>query len=144
MKHFLPFLFLFPFPALGSGQNTPHADDLYKKAMHMKDSVQRVNTGNYSPVIKALREVLSIDSNYYDAAFEIGLLYFIAKNMQAAKNEFERVVRLHPSHDKALTFLGIINYGWGDEQKGCGYFHKAMQLGKKEAADYSKQYCDHY
>lgn len=109
----------------------------------MLDSIDASGGGNYGPVVNTLRAALSLDSTYYEASYQIGILYFKAKNYEAAIKEFERTIQLHPSHDKAMVYLGILYYALVDEQKACSFFHKAIQLGNKEAGEYAKRYCNY-
>lgn len=53
-------------------------------------------------------------------------VFFKQKNYTAARNAYEKVLKLHPEYSKLITYIGQTYHAQGDEKKAIEHFKKAI------------------
>ena len=125
-------------------------DKIYDKA------IRSYSQRTYTESIDLLNDVISIEPNYIDAYFVLGLIYIKENrmNLKVARENFTRVIELCPMYDVyAYYHLSRIAYGARDYQPAYDYinvFLEDVDLIKSDAdyeeavrlLDFSKFYVD--
>lgn len=126
MKRGFPLLILFFFGYIGSetlmAQNTNRVTSLYEKAR--TEAFQK----KYDVARKDCEQILSIDSNYYDARVLLGRIYSWQKNYTKAGEELNKVLDARPKYYDALSAYVDVLWWKGESQKALTWVNKALMF----------------
>lgn len=75
---------------------------LYQRASH------EIETRNFTQAIVTLRSVVEADPKDYPAWTDLGMVYFIQKDFEAAENSYTSAIQAKPDHVTALVNLGRV------------------------------------
>lgn len=75
--------------------------------------------GRSEEAINEYKTSIQIDSNQEDAQYNMGVLYYNKGEFEHARKAFDRVIKINPQNQKALTF--IENLGDPEMLKSSGY-----------------------
>lgn len=88
------------------------ATDNYKRssqtrALYQKAS-QEIESKNFSQAVVTLRSVVEADPKDFPAWTDLGMVYFIQKDLEAAENSYSSAINAKPDHISALVSLGRV------------------------------------
>ena len=99
----------------GSGATTGgtvSAADAYKRTSQNRALFQKANqeidTKNFSQAVTTLRSLVESDPRDYFAWSNLGMVYFIQKDLEAAENSYTSALSAKPDHVPALMNLGRV------------------------------------
>ena len=86
--------------------------DDYKRTNQNRALYQRasneINSKNFTQAIATLRAVVEADPKDYPAWTDLGMVYFLQKDLEAAENSYTSAVQAKPDHLAALVSLGRV------------------------------------
>jgi tetratricopeptide (TPR) repeat protein len=96
----------------GSGGAVVSAADMYdrseaNKLLYQK-SAKEIESKNYPQAIATLRELVSSDPGDFPAWANLGMLYFLQKDLEAAENSYKSALSAKSSYFTALLSLGRV------------------------------------
>ena len=90
---------------------------------------------------KMFREAVEIystaGSNSPVIANKIGIAYHQMMEMELARRNYERAVKLDPKYSEAVNNLGTIYYARKNYRKAVSYYNRALKLKPNSASIYS-------
>lgn len=95
---------------------------------HYKRALQMVKAAEYEAAIKELKTALSLNAQYYDAQYELGVVYQIVGKFDDAKRVYEELVDKRPNLLAAHVSLGSVYSQLKDDQKAEEEFKKAIAI----------------
>jgi Tfp pilus assembly protein PilF len=81
---------------------SPANKSIYEKATHEIEAKQ------YADAVATLRQLVSADPNDYQAWSDLGMLYFLQKDLEAAENSFASATSVKSTYFNALLNLGRV------------------------------------
>jgi tetratricopeptide (TPR) repeat protein len=97
------------------------------KTLHQK-SIQQIEQKNYDEAIADLRELVTLDPKDYPAWFELGVVYFIRKEYEAAEKCFVSSSIAQPTYLPATFNLGRVRLARKNFEGAIDAFEKAVKL----------------
>ena len=88
----------------------------------------RSSNGNLGKAKELLTKALEVKSDYVDARFELGRLYYNQEQYDEAIEQFEIAVQLFPDHSNSIYSLGLAYQKKGDNAKALEMFKKVLEL----------------
>ncbi len=73
-------------------------------------------------------KAITLKTDYVDALFQLGILYFNNNQTDEAINQFEKIVNLTPNYSNALYSLGLAYAKKGEKEKAIQYLEMVLQL----------------
>ena len=102
------------------------------KTLHAR-SIQEIEQKNYVEAIASLRELVTLDPKDYPAWFELGVVYFIRKEYEAAEKCFVSSVIAQPSYLPATFNLGRVRLARKNFEGAIDAFEKSVKLNSRYA-----------
>jgi len=93
---------------------------------HLATTLQ--SEGKIQEAIKEMEEARRLAYSDAGVAFQLGLLYYQAKEYKKAQSEFERAVSINPNYSNAFYFLGLLYDKQGEKSKAISAFEKVAKL----------------
>jgi tetratricopeptide (TPR) repeat protein len=113
------------------------AADLYNrtgsnKALYQK-SAKEIESKNYPQAIITLRDLVAADPNDFPAWCDLGMLYFIQKDYEAAENSYAKAVAAKPEYFPALFNLGKVQLARKNYEQAIASLEAALKVEPKSA-----------
>jgi len=105
--------------------NQNHA--LYERAAH------EISGKNFTQAIATLRSVVEADPKDYPAWTDLGMVYFIQKDLEAAENSYNSAVQAKPDHVAALVNLGRVRLARKNNEGAIEPLEAALKADPKSA-----------
>ncbi|NTW31809.1 MAG: tetratricopeptide repeat protein [Bacteroidetes bacterium] len=119
-------------------QDTTAMLKLYNKTINLVPNEQSayLNLANYkfnklknsTAALKDFDLIIKKDSNYIDAYFNRGIVYFNIKNYNAASKDFERAAKLKPNYLEAHFNIGLAKSNLGDMRGAIAKYSRAIEI----------------
>lgn len=111
-----------------------------KKETPVSQAIQRsrelIRSQKFAEACQQLQKLLEDDPKEEDVLELLGIANFFQKKLEAARECFERLTRLNPSHTKAWVNLGAILNRQGEFKKATEVLRRALQRDRKCAEAY--------
>lgn len=95
-----------------------------------------VREQKFPVAIKHLQILLERDAENEDVLELLGLAQFLSKDLEGARDTFEELTRVNPSHIKAWVNLGAVHNRMGDHRKAVDVLRRTLQKDRKCAEAY--------
>ena len=102
----------------------------------LRESRDLIRAQKYAEACQHLQKLLEEDPKEEDAIELLGLANFFWKKLEPARECFERLTQLNPSHTKAWVNLGAILNRMGEHKKATDVLRRALQRDRKCAEAY--------
>jgi tetratricopeptide (TPR) repeat protein len=100
---------------------------LYQRAAH------EIETKNFTQAIATLRSLVEADPKDYPAWTDLGMVYFIQKDLEAAENSYTSAVQAKPDHLTALVNLGRVRLARKNNEGAVEALEAALKADPKSA-----------
>jgi len=100
---------------------------LYQRADH------EIETKNFTQAIATLRSLVEADPKDYPAWTNLGMVYFIQKDLEAAENSYTSAVQAKPDHVTALVNLGRVRLARKNNEGAVEALEAALKADPKSA-----------
>ena len=122
-------------PTMGAGAKTPV--DTYNRTGQNRALYQRasheIDGKNFTQAIATLREVVEADPKDYPAWSDLGMVYFIQKDLEAAEKSYTSAVQAKPDHVAALVNLGRVRLARKNNEGAIEPLEAALKADPKSA-----------
>lgn len=105
-------------------------------AQAIRVSRKLIQSQKFAEACEHLQKLLEDDPKDEDALELLGMANFFQKKLEPARDCFERLTQLNPSHTKAWVNLGAIHNRMGDHRKSTEVLRRALQRDRKCAEAY--------
>jgi len=116
-----------PKPAADAYNRSSQNRALYQRASHEIDSK------NFTQAIATLREVVEADPKDYPAWTDLGMVYFIQKDLEAAEKSYTSAVQEKPDHVTALVNLGRVRLARKNNEGAIESLETALKIDPQSA-----------
>jgi tetratricopeptide (TPR) repeat protein len=121
----------------GGGTGLVNAADLYNrtsetKALYQKAS-QEIAAKNFSQATQTLRSVVAADPKDFPAWTDLGMVYFLQKDLDAAENSYQSAIAAKPDHVSALVSLGRVRIAKKNNEGAIEPLEAALKADPKSA-----------
>jgi len=106
-----------------SGKNA----GLYQRASH------EIDTKNFTQAIATLRSVVEADPKDYPAWTDLGMVYFIQKDLEQAETSYASAIQAKPDHVTALVNLGRVRLARKNNEGAIEPLEAALKADPKSA-----------
>lgn len=106
---------------------TSQSRALYQRATH------EIGTRNFTQAIATLRSLVEADPKDYPAWTDLGMVYFIQKDLEAAENSYTGAVQAKPDHLAALVNLGRVRLARKNNEGAVESLEAALKADPKSA-----------
>lgn len=100
---------------------------LYQRATH------EIETKNFTQAVATLRSLVEADPKDYPAWTDLGMVYFIQKDLEAAENSYTSAVQAKPDHTAALVNLGRVRLARKNNEGAVESLEAALKADPKSA-----------
>jgi len=100
---------------------------LYQRATH------EIEAKNFTQAIATLRSIVEADSKDYPAWSELGMVYFVQKDLEAAENSYTSALQAKPDHVVALVNLGRVRLARKNNEGAVEALEAAVKADPKSA-----------
>lgn len=111
--------------------------DLYSRSASNKSlyekSAKEIESKNYAQAIATLRELVASDPSDFPAWSDLGMLYFVQKDYEAAENSYASALTAKPSYFPALFNLGKVQLARKSYEQAIGSLEAALKIEPKSA-----------
>lgn len=97
----------------------------------IRESRELIKSQSYSAACDLLQKLLEDDPGEEDALELLGMANFFQKNLEAARECFERLTQVNPSNTQAWVNLGAILNRSGEYKKATEVLRRAIQRNRK-------------
>jgi tetratricopeptide (TPR) repeat protein len=97
----------------------------------IRESRELIKSQKYSAACALLQKMLEDDPDEEDALELLGMANFFQKNLEAARECFERLTQVNPSNTQAWVNLGAILNRSGEYKKATEVLRRAIQRNRK-------------
>lgn len=101
---------------------------LYDRAAH------EIKSKNFTQAIATLRSVVEADPKDYPAWSDLGMVYFIEKDLEAAEKSYTSAIQAKPDHVAALVNLGRVRLARKNNEGAIEPLEAALKADPKSAA----------
>jgi tetratricopeptide (TPR) repeat protein len=105
----------------------------HNKALHQK-SINEIDAKKFAEAVTDLRELLSLDPADYPAWLELGMVYFIRKDYEAAEKCFSTSLNTQPSYFPAALNLGRVRLARKNYQGAIDALTVALKIDWRSAS----------
>lgn len=113
------------------------AADTYQRSNQNRALYQRatqeINNQNFTQAIATLRSVVEADPKDFPAWTELGMVYFIQKDLDAAEKSYAGALAAKPDHVPALVSLGRLRLARKNNEGAIEVLEEALKLDPKSA-----------
>jgi tetratricopeptide (TPR) repeat protein len=124
----------------GMGGNQPGvvaAADNYNRSSQNRllyqRATQEINNKNFTQAIATLRSVVEADPKDFPAWTDLGMVYFIQKDLEAAENSYSSAINAKPDHVLALVSLGRVRLARKNNEGAIEALETALKVDPKSA-----------
>ncbi|MCX6719858.1 MAG: tetratricopeptide repeat protein, partial [Candidatus Staskawiczbacteria bacterium] len=110
----------------------PNSSDAWSNRGYVYQSLNGLISDSTTWAIKSYDQALSLNPNDPYIFYQEGIVYYVAKQNQNAKEKLEKAVALTPDYSNALYFLGLSYDALGDKVKALEQFNKIQQLNPED------------
>ncbi|PYS71343.1 MAG: hypothetical protein DMF69_10665 [Acidobacteria bacterium] len=107
---------------------TSEAKSLYQKAS------QEIAAKNFSQATQTLRAVVAADPKDFPAWSDLGMVYFLQKDLDAAENSYQGAITAKPDHVSALVSLGRVRIAKKNNEGAIEPLEAALKADPKSAS----------
>lgn len=100
---------------------------LFQRASH------EIETKNFTQAIATLRSVVEADPKDYPAWTNLGMVYFIQKDLEAAESSYASAIQAKPDHVAALVNLGRVRLARKNNEGAIEPLDAALKADPKSA-----------
>src|SRR5689334_10893428 len=100
---------------------------LYQRAAHETESK------NFTQAIATLRSLVEADPKDYPAWTELGMVYFVQKDLEAAESSYTSAIQAKPDHVTALVNLGRVRLARKNNEGAVEALEAAVKADPKSA-----------
>jgi len=100
---------------------------LYQRATH------EIESKNFTQAIATLRSLVEADPKDYPAWTELGMVYFVQKDLEAAESSYTSAVQAKPDHVRALVNLGRVRLARKNNEGAVEALEAAVKADPKSA-----------
>jgi tetratricopeptide (TPR) repeat protein len=122
-------------PLPGAGVKSPA--DAYNRSSQNRALYQRasqeISGKNFTQAIATLRSLVEADPKDYPAWTDLGMVYFIQKDLEAAENSYTSAVSAKPDHVAALVSLGRVRLARKNNEGAIEPLEAALKADPKSA-----------
>jgi len=122
-------------PMPGGAPKTPA--DNYNRSSQNRTLYQRasheIETKNFTQAIATLRSVVEADPKDYPAWTDLGMVYFIQKDLEAAETSYNSAIQAKPDHVAALVSLGRVRLARKNNEGAIEPLEAALKADPKSA-----------
>ena len=122
----------------GNAAAVVSAENLYNRSASNKSLYQRsakeIESKNYAQAIATLHEIVASDPNDFQAWCDLGMLYFIQKDLEAAENSYVSAAAARPSYFPAMLNLGRVRLARKDYEHAIESLEAALKIEPKSAS----------
>lgn len=119
------------------GSGVVSAADIYNRSGTNKSLYQRsqreIDAKNYLQAIATLRELVASDPKDFPAWSDLGMLYFIQKDLDAAENSYTSALTAKPAYFPAAFNLGKVQLAKKNYEQAIASFEAALKIEPKSA-----------
>lgn len=119
------------------GSGVVSAADLYNRSASNKSlyqkSAKEIESKSYPQAIATLRELVASDPNDFPAWSDLGMLYFVQKDYEAAENSYASALTAKPSYFPAVFNLGKVQLARKNYEQAIGSLEAALKIEPKSA-----------
>jgi tetratricopeptide (TPR) repeat protein len=112
-------------------------EDLYNRSAHNRTLYEKatgeINSKNFPAAIMTLTELVTTDAKDFPAWTDLGMVYFIQKDYEAAENSFASALGVKPDHFQALLNLGRVQIARKNFEKAVETLESALKANPKSA-----------
>jgi Tfp pilus assembly protein PilF len=124
-------------PRKRSGGSVVSAADIYNRSDPNKSlyqtSAKEIERKNYPQALATLREIVSSDANDFPAWSDLGMLYFLQKDLEAAENSYTAALSARSSYFPALLNLGRVRLARKNYEGAIETLEAALKVDPKSA-----------
>lgn len=96
---------------------------------YLQKGIKCEREGMIDAAIKEYEKALSVDQDYSDALFNLGIIYLRKEQFENAIKYLEHIVTLNSSDGETCYNLAVAYYGLGEINKAIEYNDKSLKLG---------------
>jgi tetratricopeptide (TPR) repeat protein len=96
-------------------------------------AAHEIETKNFTQAIATLRSLVEADPKDYPAWTDLGMVYFIQKDLEAAENSYSSAVQAKPDHVAALVNLGRVRMARKNNEGAVESLEAALKADPKSA-----------
>jgi len=100
---------------------------LYQRAAH------EIESKNFTQAIATLRSLVEADPKDYPAWTELGMVYFVQKDLEAAESSYTSAIQAKPDHVTALVNLGRVRLARKNNEGAVEALEAAVKADPKSA-----------
>jgi Tfp pilus assembly protein PilF len=121
-----------------SGASVVSAADLYNRSTPNKElyrkSAQQIDSKNYADAITTLLQLVASDPKDFVALSDLGMLYLIKKDYEAAENSYAGALAANPNYFPALLSQGRVQLARKNYERAIESLEAALKLDPKSAS----------
>ena len=102
------------------------------KSLYLKAS-QEIATKNFNQATQTLRSVVAADPKDFPAWSDLGMVYFLQKDLDAAENSYQSAIAAKPDHVTALVSLGRVRLAKKNNEGAVESLEAALKADPKSA-----------
>ena len=121
----------------GGATGTVNVADTYQrtsetKSLYLKAS-QEIAAKNFTQATQSLRAVVAADPKDFPAWTDLGMVYFLQKDLDAAENSYQSAIAAKPDHVSALVSLGRVRIAKKNNEGAVEPLEAALKADPKSA-----------
>ena len=122
-------VYVFLTPVGSSNASTPASGVAItpKVQQELDKSLAALRQGKYDEARKHLAKAQKMAPSNPDILYLMGMVEYTAKDMPAAKKQFESVIASYPTHERSLLMLGQMDLEANDNQQASLTLQKAVE-----------------
>jgi tetratricopeptide (TPR) repeat protein len=114
-----------------SSSSNPQAVSSFKEAVDLLEKIRKEGTGSYDTAITRLEGAVSLDGEFAEAHYNLGVIYEDLGRYDKAESSFSRAVRANPKLTEASASLGRIYLLRGNTAKAKEFFNTQLTADPK-------------
>jgi len=122
----------------GNGPGVVSVADAYNRSSSNKSlyqkSAREIESKNYPQAIATLVGLVAADPGDFPAWSDLGMLYFIQKDYEAAENSYASALKVKPDYFRALLSQGRVQLARKNYERAIESLEAALKLDAKSAS----------
>lgn len=122
-------------PTMSAAPKTPvdtYSRNSQNRALYQR-ATQEIDSKNFTQAIATLRSLVEADPKDYPAWTDLGMVYFIQKDLGAAESSYASAVQAKPDHVAALVNLGRVRIARKNNEGAVESLEAALKSDPKSA-----------
>lgn len=123
-------------PAAG-GTSVVNAADAYDRTSQTKSLYQKasqeISAKNFTQAVQTLKSVVAADPKDFPAWSDLGMVYFVQKDLEAAESSYQSAIAAKPDHVSALINLGRVRLAKKNNEGAIEPLEAALKADPKSA-----------